>query len=361
MNLLRLKSNYFRNLAALNIEPSPGFNLIYGLNGSGKTSILETIYFLSLGRSFRTNLSNRIIQHEADGFNIFGQVQNNQGLTISTGVERNRQGKIRIKVGNEQAPTLVELARALPIQLINPDSYALLTDGPKPRREFTDWGVFHVEPQFFPLWQRFQRALKQRNSSLQQGSPSNQTKAWDNEITITAQELNKLRQEYIKKLSPLFFNIFSELLDIPEISFDYYQGWDESRGLQEVLDSTYHRDATLGYTQHGPQRADLIFKAQGLPVQDVLSRGEQKLFVIALRLAQGLLLQILTDKRCLYLLDDIAAELDSERRQAVVSYLLKLEAQVFVTAVDNKALGELMDNKNTKLFHVEHGRVDLTI
>jgi len=357
MNLLRLKATSFRNLTALNIELSNGFNLIYGLNGSGKTSILESIHYLSLGRSFRTNLSNRVIQYQADSFSVFGVSMDETGATLAVGIEKFRQGKIRIKAGNDVTPTQAELARVLPLQLINPDSYSLLIDGPKLRREFIDWGVFHVEPHFFSLWQRFQRALKQRNASLQQAAPPAQTKAWDVEMVTSAQDLAQLRRDYLQKLTPLFFIILAELIELTDLTLEYHQGWEEGRNLVEVLESNFHRDLMQGYTQFGPQRADLVLKVQGSPVQDVLSRGEQKLVVLALRLAQGVLLRDLTGKCCIYLLDDISAELDSERRRYVVKYLAKLEAQVFATAVDQASLLELIDYKTTKMFHVEQGVV----
>lgn len=350
-----LKATFFRNLLSLNIEPSERFNLIYGQNGSGKTSLLEAIYFLGLGRSFRTHQTKRVIQYEADAFSVFGMVSDQNGISITTGIEKDRQGKVRIKIGNELISSQAELAKALPIQLINPDSYCLLTDGPKPRREFMDWGVFHVEHSFFGLWQRLQRALKQRNAGLQQKAPSNHIKAWDPEIVQTGEELARLRKEYVQKLISHFFPILSNLIDLPELSLSYYPGWDEDKGLDEILDANFQKDMALGYTHLGPQRADLIIKMQGFPVQDILSRGEQKLLVLALRLAQGALLRDLTTKSCVYLLDDIAAELDSKRRGQVMRFLSQLESQVFATAVDKQALMEVGE---TKMFHVEHGVVD---
>lgn len=354
MIIRTLKATSFRNLSALSIEPSERFNLIYGLNGSGKTSLLETIYFLSLGRSFRTSQTKRVIQYEADAFSVFGMVVDQNGISVATGIEKDRQGKVRIKVGNELTSSQAELAKALPIQLINPDSYCLLTDGPKLRREFMDWGVFHVEHSFFGLWQRFQRALKQRNAGLQQKAPFSHIKAWDPEVVQTGEELARLRKEYVQKLTNKFFPILSNLIELPELSLSYYRGWDEEKELGEILESNFQRDMALGYTHLGPQRADLVIKTQGFPVQDILSRGEQKLLVLALRLAQGALLRDLINKNCVYLLDDIAAELDIERRGHVVRFLSQLEAQVFATAVDQ---GSLMELKGAQMFHVEHGVV----
>lgn len=357
MNLLRLKAANFRNLVAVNIDPGVHFNLFFGANGSGKTSILEAIYFLGLGRSFRTNLTSRIISYEEECLSVFGQIEGDEGIAINTGIEKSRHGKIRLKVGNEVVASLAELARALPLQLINPDSYSLLNGGPRSRREFLDWGVFHVEHSFFPLWQRYQRALKQRNASLQQGKPSAQVKAWDIEIVAAAEQLAGMRGHYLQQLTPIFFEILTELICLDELTVSYSPGWDKDRNLLAVFEAAFQRDAMLGYTQYGPHRADIVIKINNMPVQDVLSRGEQKLLVLALRLAQGMLLKEITGKRCVYLLDDLAAELDIDRRKHVVQVLAKLQAQVFATAVERDALIDLSHYGETKVFHVEHGEL----
>lgn len=358
MKLTHLKVNQLRNLSPLSIEPGASFNLIYGQNGSGKTSILEAIYFLSLGRSFRTNLATHLIHYQAETLTVWGVAEDEDGISIATGIEKKRQGKTRIKMGNEMSASVADLARSLPLQLINPDSYRLLNEGPRQRREFLDWGLFHVEHSFFPLWQRFQRVLKQRNASLQQNLSSNQVKAWDGELVNVAKEISALRREFIKKLTPVVFSVLKDLIHLEDLTLTYYQGWSEEKGLDAILDQNFQRDSSLRYTQYGPQRADLRIKINQHPVQDILSRGEQKLLVIALRLAQGILLRQITAKKCLYLLDDLAAELDPERRQCIMRVLSDLEAQVFITAVELDPLQAIAEDKKAKMFHVEHGVVE---
>lgn len=359
MSLSRLKSANFRNLIDLSLEPAEQFNLIYGQNGSGKSSILEAIYFLSLGRSFRSHLASRIINYEQSKLSIFGLVNQPSGAQISLGIEKTRSGKIRTKVANETATSVAELAKILPLQLINPDSYQLLSAGPRQRRQFLDWGVFHVEQSFFPLWQRFQRILKQRNSALQQQSVPDQIKIWDIEFIETAKELSQLRERYVDQLKPVVMELLQDLIELNDLSITYYPGWNVERGLEDILNSCLNRDLMLGYTQFGPQRADVLIKINNIPAEDVLSRGEQKLLVCALQLAQGLLLWKLADKRCIYLLDDIAAELDNNRRQKIMDVLKTLQAQVFVTAVDKDIFSDLIQQVPHKLFHVKQGSVEL--
>lgn len=357
MSLSLLKASGFRNLIELDLELGSQFNLIYGINGSGKTSILEAIYFLGLGRSFRSHLNSRIIQHQAPRFSVFGAISLGNNLTTTIGIEKSRSNKTKIKIGADTVSSTAELAKLMPIQLINPDSYLLLTAGPRHRREFLDWGVFHVEQSFFPIWQRFQRALKQRNAALQMGATLQHVRAWDNELLSTAADLTSLRRHYIEQLVPIVTTLLLELIDLPNLTFNYQQGWDQQLELAAVLNNNFSRDSAMGYTQYGPQRADIGIRVNNIPVQDVLSRGEQKLLVCALRLGQSKLLWQLSGKRCIYMLDDLAAELDYRRRVLIIKALNELQAQVLITAVDSAVGDSLQDYSTTKMFHVEQGLV----
>jgi DNA replication and repair protein RecF len=334
MRLSSLEITNFRNLSSLSITPTPGFNVIHGPNGSGKTTILEAIYLLGMARSFRCRLLNKAIQYDASGFVIVGSVYDTHENPIRIGVEKNRNTKIKIKAANEEGASAATLAKLLPVKLISPDSYSLLNLGPRYRRQFLDWGLFHVEPNFFSVWQRFQRILRQRNSALQQGAAIAQINAWNNEFILSAYELAQLRAEYVQQLFDKTALLMKKVFNTECFDFGYYQGWNKERDLLDVLQSSYSSDAAVGYTHFGPQRADLELKINGLPVQDQLSRGEQKMLVYVLQLAQGDLFKDLVGKTCIYLVDDLAAELDSTRRQILLKTLHEQEAQVFITTVE---------------------------
>ncbi|HEY2567348.1 MAG TPA: DNA replication/repair protein RecF [Candidatus Aquirickettsiella sp.] len=354
MQLVRLKANCFRNLAELDLEFSSCFNFIYGPNGSGKSSLLEAIYFLSLGRSFRSNLASRAIQYQAKSFNLFSVILGQYSTTV--GLEKIRQGKTKIKIGNN-INSVSELAKLLPLQLINPNSYQLLSGGPRARRQFIDWGVFHVEPQFFQVWQRFQQILKQRNAGLQQQIPTNQIKIWDTELIEAASELTLMRDKYIQQLTPLITELLNKLLTLQGLNIDFYQGWDKKFSLCSILASSIDRDYKLAYTQFGPHRADLLMKLNGNPVHEVLSRGEQKLLTCALQLAQGILLKNITTKSCIYLFDDLFAELDSSKQNILMHLLQSLKSQVFITAIEETLIKELETSVLRKIFQVKQGKI----
>jgi DNA replication and repair protein RecF len=356
MALIRLDITNFRNLRSLHIEPLPrGFNLIFGDNGSGKTSLLEAIYFLSMGRSFRSSLASRVVCHDADKFSLFAQLTIGQ-QTMPVGLERNEKGETKIRIAGQNASGIAELAHILPIQLINADSYHLL-EGPAFRRKYLDWGAFYSAPSFFRVWKQFQRALKQRNAALRNHLPPKEINIWTDEVAENGIQLDNLRREYVDHLLPLLTHTVSELLHIDGLQIAYEPGWDQRKNYQEILAESIIKDRQAGFTQMGPHRADFKVLIDGIPAKDILSRGQQKLFVCAMIITQGTLLYKHTKKQPIYLVDDLPAELDSVSRSNLLSLLSKQDAQLFITAVERQTLEGFISPHPSKMFHVEHGEV----
>lgn len=357
MSLHSLAISNLRNLVSVKIDLSPKFNLFYGTNGSGKTSILEAIYYLSLGRSFRNRLNSRLIHHDSSHFSLFSQL-NHQNQLIGVGVERQANGDGRIRINQENVRSILEIAKLLPLQLLNTDSRQLLTGSSKLRRQFIDWGTFHVEPQFLNTWQQTQRVIKQRNAALKSQAQRKLIQLWDHELISLATLLHTMRKTYVLELATVLRELLASFFTKPEaLTIRYYPGWNEESGLAQVLENALARDLQLGYTQFGPQRCDLHIRMNNsTPAHDILSHGQQKLLVYALHLAQGQLLQQQTGKCCVYLLDDLAAELDKANRQRLGRVLTGMNAQVFITAVDRDSLIDSSLTEST-MFHVEHGNV----
>ena len=195
MSLQHLEIIGFRNLSQGKLDFSSHFNILYGQNGSGKTSLLEAIHFLSLGRSFRTRHVSRIIQHQQSQFTLYGVLAKNN-MTIPIGLERNRDNSQRTLINSLPAQSIAELAANLPLQILTPQSYRLFLDGPKTRRQYLDWGVFHVEHSFFFNWQRANRALKQRNALLKKQPNRKDVAHWDVELIAPANLIDQQRQHY---------------------------------------------------------------------------------------------------------------------------------------------------------------------
>ncbi|WP_028116965.1 DNA replication/repair protein RecF [Ferrimonas senticii] len=341
----------FRNIQAGRVSPAAGLNLIYGANGSGKTSVLEAIWFLSVGRSFRSHLTQRVIQHQQPHFTLFSQLSSGDRI----GIQRERSGDHhQLRVNGEPAKRLAELAALLPLQLISPESFSLLLDGPQARREFIDWGAFHSDPQFMLVWSRFRRLLKQRNQLLRQQAPARQISIWDQQLVQYGQWLTDARKRWVNSLNEALEGIINQFLPDVPIRVSFSQGWDSKTELQQVYSAGLQRDLQLGYTVSGPHKADLRLRVDNLPAQDGLSRGQQKLLVCALKIAQGLVLSQQQQRQCVFLVDDLASELDQQRRTLLLEQLQQTGSQVFVTAIEPEQLAMIPWDKR---FHVEQGRI----
>lgn len=349
-----LSFNGLRNLGAIEMTPSPGLNLIIGANGSGKTSLLEGLHILGMGRSFRTRQLKHAIAHDAQAMTLFARLDQDPPLPV--GIRRSREGgELEMRMGGERVERVAQLTDVLPLQLVNPDAFRLLEGSPAGRREFIDWGVFHVKHEFFEAWRRVRRALKHRNALMRHDRiDNNLLMAWERELAVWGEEVDRLRRDWMVAFLPVFEETLRSLLALPELTLRYSRGWDRQRDLLSVLEQGRAVDHQMRFTQQGPQRADLRIRVGRYPAVEVLSRGQQKLVVSALKLAQGRLLEKLTGRSCLYLVDDLPAELDSGHRRVFFQLLEALGCQAFITSVEHDALvGLLSSHSPAAMFHVK--------
>ncbi|MBI5448190.1 MAG: DNA replication/repair protein RecF [Gammaproteobacteria bacterium] len=354
MHLTQLKLLSYRNFKTLSFIPHPRVNLIVGPNGSGKTNLLEAIYHLGTGKSFRSTLSNRIIQQGAETTHIYGVVEK-PGFPFSIGVQRQRNSPTVLVLNQQNVANAGSLASLFPLRLINPDSFNLLIGGPKYRRHLLNWGTFHVEHQFWETWKLTTRILKQRNAALKKGAKT-LIKSWDKQLEHYALALLTMNQHYYCLFEPIFLQLIKEFLPkIQNLSLRYFPGWDIAQPLSEILEVNYPKDQQRGRTHAGPHRADLKIKVANIPAKDILSRGQQKLVACALLLAQGILLKQHLGIHCAYLLDDLAAELDQSNLKRVCNLLYDIEAQLFISSLEQNAVFHTLFPPNAmKVFHVEH-------
>jgi len=360
MTLKRLAIQHLRNLQDVEIKPAEHVNLFFGENGSGKTSILEAISLLGLGRSFRSHKHKSLINYDQPAFTVFGRV-NSESTDVPLGINRKRNGEASFKAGGATVPSAATLASYLPLQVINADTFLLLEGSPKVRRQFIDWLVFHVEPRFFPVWKDLQRCLKHRNSLLRHDRIDRfELATWDQELIRLTEQAHAFRKVCMERFSQTFFQLIEEFPELQHLGLNYYSGWDEKKSYQEVLDANFERDKRQGYTQAGSHRADLQFLLNGMNAADLLSRGQQKLLICALKIAQGYLFNEMTGRKCIYLIDDLPAELDERHRSLLVNWLDAMSTQVFITGVESEVLISSWQDQpdvELKLFHVEHGKI----
>ncbi len=353
MKLDRLHIRGVRNLTECSLEFNPRLNVIVGPNGSGKSSILEAIYLLGRGKSFRSSHSRRIVKHGQSELTVFASISDKASGKCGIGVQI-LDGRLVSKVNGQFLNQSSKLASLVPLLLINPDADKLIQGSPRLRRRFLDWGLFHVEQVFFGVWQRYNRALQQRNAALREAKAS--IDPWNIQLIDVGMELHSLRQRYARDMSLVAQSVFTELAGVGGIQFTYQCGWPKDMTLSNAMAEQLESDRRAGFTQRGPHRADLVMTVDGKRANDILSGGQQKLAACALIIGQAKIFSKKRGDSCLLLIDDLPAELDATRRNTLMRLLAGTGCQLFVTTTDARSL-ELSSWGDVALFHVEHGAV----
>lgn len=360
MRISKVSISGVRNIVSSELQPSPELNLIVGDNGSGKTSFLESLFVLGSARSFRTNSLKSVVNKGALRALVVGEISSDTCGSLQTqGVEISSRGKVRARKNGMSVTNSSSLAYTLPIQLINADTFLLLEGGPRYRRQYMDWVLFHVEQRYSEYWRRFNKALRQRNRLLRYGkleSLRHELQPWDEELSVYASQITGLRKAYLAELAPLIKEKFEQMCPAtPGLGVLYKVGWNDELDYKESLKLNLDRDRAIGYTKEGPHRSDLVITMDGSPAIEQLSRGQSKMLVCALKLVQGDMLASHRGYKTIFLVDDLPSELDSENRERFLNQLRRSRGQVFITAVDEGFMQGNLMGRGDSVFHVEHG------
>jgi DNA replication and repair protein RecF len=221
------------------------------------------------------------------------------------------------------------------------------------RRRYLDGGVFHVEPSYLNAWRSYRRVLAQRNAALKLQVGEEHILTWNQSLTEAGREVHAARERYFVTLAPTVQSIGSRLLG-RELTVGYQRGWSRELELAEALASSLERDLATGYTQVGPHRADMSLRLDGAAVRDAASRGQQKLVVATLVLAQISVANAAPGPRGTLLVDDPAAELDRASVERLLHELWGLDAQLVLTGLAQESLEPV---RGYSMFHVEQGRI----
>lgn len=344
MRVKRLTVDGVRNLRGVDIHPSAGLNLVLGPNGAGKTSVLEALYALSTGRSFRGGKA-PFVDRASNHATIFAELER-EGTGHRLGLER-RGTQWQGRADGEAIKSLGDLAQQLAVLVFHPGLHALVEGSPSVRRKFLDFGVFHVEHTFLSHWRQYARAMKQRNAALKQSAPVD---GWEQAMVSAAGPLTVARQSYVDELLPAFKAALAKLsLALDGIELELKRGWADGDLADKLFEQRGH-DRTTATTRSGPHRADLAFRDETGNVVGRLSRGQQKIVALALVLAQAQVMHQRLGESPIIALDDLASELDEKHRQLTLSLLADLDAQIWVTGTDRIEI-------DAKVFHVEHGQI----
>jgi DNA replication and repair protein RecF len=288
------------------------------------------MYVLGRGRSFRTRRLDNLIRSGANRFVIYGEADLLE-RRVGLGIEGSAGG-MRAKMAGERVPSLAALAAVLPIQIIDPEVHRLIEEGPSRRRRFLDWGVFHVEQGFIDNWQRYQLALRQRNAALKSRQSRAVVFAWNADLARLGEYISDARTRYVAQLAARAGSIAQALLSM-DLTLTYRPGWPRDMALDDAIKNSWAHDQEVGATQAGPHRAELTIRLNGASVKDRISRGQQKLLAATLLMAQLNLFPEEAEAGPTLLLDDPAAELDSDRLLGLIAEVTRQSVQLVVTSL----------------------------
>ncbi len=335
------------------LSAGPRINWISGGNGAGKTSILEAVYMLGRGRSFRRARVEPVVRNGAAAIRLVARGIRSNGVDWTIGLERRGAGAL-LRMNRKNVKRMSDIARGFPMQVIAPNTYEILERGPSYRRRLIDWAVFHVEHQYRESYAEFERALRQRNAALRSGDGS--FRLWDSELVRAGERIHQARLRLVARLCEEFAILGEGAGSPAPIDLDYRQGWAADKSLAAALGANASSDARRGFTQSGPHKADLVLTRRGKLVAESLSRGELKRLVVRLQLAIGGAIEGLSGERSIMLVDDLGAELDRNSREWALELLNAAGCQTFITAMDSRKRA-YSTGRATRMFHVEHGRI----
>jgi DNA replication and repair protein RecF len=360
MRLTRLALRDFRRFETVELQPGSGVNVLSGANGAGKTSVLEAVHLMAYGRSFRGRVRDGLVRDRASALEVFVEWEEPgaAGTPRRAGLRHSGQ-EWTGRLDGRDVSHLGQLCAALAVVTFEPGSHALIAGGAENRRRFLDWGLFHVEPDFLPLWRRYARGLKQRNALLKSGGATAQLDAWDHELADAGELLTAFRERYLVENTPGVMEVNTRLTrDLSIAGLEFQPGWRrQDVSLADALLLGRERDRVVGYTSVGPHRADWSLRFGGLPDRNALSRGQTKLAALSVLLAQAGDYAKRQGHWPVIALDDLPSELDRDHQQRVLAFLHEqVGLQMFITA--NEVPDRLLDLlPAATLFHVEHGHI----
>jgi DNA replication and repair protein RecF len=341
-----------RNITHTELNFSPNTNIITGDNGAGKTTLLEAIYLLGRAKSFRPGHPSSIIQRGKKSLMLFSQLIDTASHQHKIGLERSGSN-LRIKIDGVTAKKLSTLAKTLPIVLITPQSHRLIEEGPEHRRRILNWGVFHVEHHYKKTMSKFQKSLLQRNNALRDGAVA--LDVWNSSFANYATEVAQQQSAYFDSWSHQLKKIIEGIPYFSNLTVTYNRGWPKGEELSEALESRNNIDKEKGYTTLGPHRADIALQLDGKAIKQTLSRGQQKVLITCIFLAQARVFREKIGESPIFLFDDLDSELDTTSINSVLGLIDKIHSQVFITTLNPNRFKHQGWTGSSSLFHVEHG------
>lgn len=362
MWLNTLQIHNCRIIKAAQLSLSPQLNVIMGDNASGKSSLLEALCILSRGRSYRSTRINEVIRHQKNSLLCTAKLHYDQyDKIIPIGIEKTAK-QTTIRINQETVKSQATLTKTLPITIIHPDSVDLVTGGPRLRRAFIDWIAFYQAPDFYVLWQKYKRILKQRNYCLRDRSQAYALPYWTEQLIQYQAPLHQFRLDALAALQQNFAHYQTGLWQGAQVSLHLSTGLpadidiNDRSALEQLFARRLEQDLKTHKTFYGVHRSDLHIRIDQHLASKVVSRGQLKMLSILLLIAQSTSVATETTEKGIIAIDDLTAELDSNNRQRLLDLLLQTQQQLIMTSTPNGLERIQLDNKiEPRIFQVQQG------
>ena len=371
MVLKRLSILNYKNIREATLELSPKMNCFIGHNGAGKTNVLDAVYYLSFCRSASNPLDSQVIRHDEPFCMIEGEYQttphhpspNTQHLTISVGMKRGM--KKHFKRDKKEYKRLSEHIGLIPLVMVAPSDTYLIDGGSEERRKLMDMVISQYDRSYIDHLARYNNALQQRNTLLKMEDREPDPMLldlWEEQMADAGEQLFQKRTAFVTELTPVFQQYYQQISEDREQVELAYVSHGQRGPLLEVIQRDRPKDRVVGYSLHGVHRDDLVFTLGGHPMKREGSQGQNKTYVIALKLAQfDFLKRTASQTTPLLLLDDIFDKLDADRVEKIVRLVSGDNfGQIFITDTNRDHLDQILRNSSLdyKIFHVDNGEIN---
>lgn len=365
MHLNQLTLVNFKNYEEASIDLSPDINVFIGDNGAGKTNILDAVYYLSFCKSFLNPIDKQCIRLNESFFMVQGSyTKDEKKIVISCAVQEGQKKKV--KKNKKEYEKLADHIGLFPAVVISPYDTNLIVEGSETRRKFIDSIISQFDRFYLDTLIRYNKVLQQRNALLKQFQsmrifePEN-IEVWNYQLVDLGQKIYEKRQAFLRNFIPIFQKYFDLISNQKEIIDISYKSQLSEGDFADQLEKSKRKDSAIGYTSVGIHRDDLIFLIHDQPIKKFGSQGQQKSFLIGLKLAQFELLGKLLNTKPLLLLDDVFDKLDHKRVAQLMQLISDhLFGQVFISDTDRDRIEKVFEGINIekKIFKVEEGSVE---
>ena len=363
MILKRISILNYKNLEQVELDFSPKMNCFIGQNGMGKTNLLDAVYYLSFCKSATNPIDSQNMMHHQDFFVIQGFYETESGDIEEIYCGMKRRQKKQFKRNKKEYTRLSDHIGFIPLVMVSPSDSELISGGSEERRRFMDVVISQYDKEYLEALIRYNKALQQRNTLLknEQGFDEELIEVWEEMMAASGEVVYRKRCAFIEEFIPIFQTFYSQISQNKEEVGLVYESHAQQGALLQLLKESRQRDQIMGYSLKGIHKDDLLMQLGDYPIKKEGSQGQNKTYLIALKLAQfDFLRRTGSNTTPLLLLDDIFDKLDASRVEQIVKLVAGDKfGQIFITDTNRDHLDQIMQKieGDYKVFSVEDGAI----